>query len=367
MFAKNKIVSLLGGVGALAALTWLPTATEAQEARVGWAPFLGCWSSESAGEAEGVLCLVASGADVEMLTIVDGSVAFREPFAADGLAREIERDGCEGTEAAFFSDDRLRLYTASDIACDGEAPRRSTGIISMTGPAQWLDVRAIETNGVTTAWSRRYRRADGAVLVELGLAEPAGLVDPFALRGIALARPRSAVDHVIDASRNVSDEAVKGWLAEMEQEFAGLDAEDLIRLDDAGVSGSVIDVVVAVSFPERFALNAEEDPRRRDRRHHGRWAGPYYYGPYYGGWGWGGYGYRRRYGGYYYTPVVVRVDPVGNSGGGKVIAGKGYRGPRSEGGDQRGSAVKRGSKSDKSSSGSSRKNTGRKAKRRGGS
>ena len=42
------------------------------------------------------------------------------------------------------------------------------------------------------------------------------------------------VDAVIDASRNVDGEAVKGWLVELEQEFAGLDSEDLIRMEDAG-------------------------------------------------------------------------------------------------------------------------------------
>lgn len=365
--AGKTTAGALGGIAALTALAGLPVAAAAQETRPGWAPFLGCWQTESGDEAEGVLCLVASGEDVDMLTIVDGSVAFREPFAADGLTREIERDGCEGTEAARFSDDRLRLYTASDVACDGEAPRRSTGIISMIGPARWLDVRAIEVNGAATVWSRDYRRTDSGVLVELGLVERAGRGNPFALRGMAFAQPRVTVDHVIDASRNVGGEAVKGWLAEVGREFAGLDAGDLIRLDDAGVPGAVIDVVVAVSFPEHFALNAEDDAHRRDRRYGYRGI-PFYYGSYYGGWGYGRYGYYGRYRGYY-TPVVVTVDRTRGSAGGRIVAGKGYRGPRDKGSSGSGGRRKvrdDGSKSGSSSSGSSRRSTGRKAKPRGG-
>jgi len=364
MCAKKTTVGMLGGLGALVALAALPITTAAQETRAGWAPFLGCWQSESAQDAQGILCLVARGEDVDMLTIVEGSVAFREPFTADGLTREIERDGCEGTESARFSDDRLRLYTASDMACDGEAPRRTTGIISMVGPARWLDVRAIEVNGAATLWSQHYRRTGSGVLVELGLAE-AGPVDAFALRGISFAQPRVTVDHVIDASRNVDGEAVKGWLVEVGQEFANLDAEDLIRMEDAGVSGAVIDVVVAVSFPEHFALNEAEDRYRGDR-YHGYRASPFYYGSYYGGWGYGRYGYYGGYGGYY-TPVVVTVDRTRGSGGGRMVAGKGYRGPRSDGDSGSGRTVRdSGSKSGGSSPPSTRRSTGRKAKPRGG-
>lgn len=367
MGTKRTTAAWIGSLGMLVALTGVPYAAQAQtgELRAGWNPFLGCWQSRSAEEAEGILCLVAGGQDVEMLTIVEGSVAFREPFAADGLTREIERDGCQGTESARFSDDRLRLYTASDVACAGEAPRRSTGIIAMTGPADWLDVRAIEVNGATTAWSQHYRRTSSRVLVDLGLVDATGPVDPFALRGIGSAPARVTIDHVIDASRYVKSEAVEGWLVEAGQEFADLDAGDLIRMDDAGVPDAVIDVVVAVSFPGHFAVNSEEghhDARRGYR------AGPFYYGSYYGG-GWGGYGRYGYYGRYrgYYTPIVVTVDPNRRSGGGQVVAGKGYRGPRDSGSSRGGSTVQgSGSKSGSSSGGPSRKSTGRKAKPRGG-
>ena len=367
MDTRKTTVGLLGSICALVALAGVPNLLEAQEeeTRAGWRPFLGCWQSQSADEAEGVLCLIASAEDVEMLTIVQGSVEYREPFTADGRTREIERDGCHGTESARFSDDRLRLYTTSDVACDGEAPRLSTGIISMIGSAEWLDVRAIEVNGVATVWSRHYRRTDSAVLVALGLTEAAGLVDPFALRGIGFAPALVTIDHVIDASRNVDGEAVEGWIAEVGQEFANLDAEDLIRMEDAGVSTGVIDVVVAVSLPEHFALSAEEDQDRRDGRY-GYWGSPFYYGSSYGGYGYGRYGYYGRYPGYY-TPVVVTVDQVRRSGGGQVVAGKGYRGPRDQGSSGGGSTVQdSGSKNGNSNPGSSRRSTGRKAKRRGG-
>ena len=134
-------------------------------------------------------------------------------------------------------------------------------------------------------------------------------------------------------------------------------------MDDAGVSDAVIDVVVAVSFPEHFAVDSDEDHRDR---HYGYWGSPFYYGSYYGGWGYGRYGYYGRYGGYY-NPVVVTVGPNRRSGGGRMVAGKGYRGPRDSGSSKGGSTVQGGSKkSGSSSAGSSRRSTGRKAKPRGG-
>ena len=124
--------------------------------------------------------------------------------------------------------------------------------------------------------------------------------------------------------------------------------------------GSVIDVVVAISFPQRFALN-RDDVYADDYGEYGGvraartiWAdrmySPFYsgygygygYSPYrsyrsYYGWGgWGGYG-GGYWGGGYYRPVVVDVSR--RSGGGRVVAGKGYRGPRSVGSTRGGSTA----------------------------
>ena len=374
MGMKKAGIALLAGLGAVVAIAGIhgPVAAQEGDLRAGWQPYLGCWVSIEAEEDQGILCLVADGQDVEMLTIVDGAVAFSEPLVADGGTHEFERDDCQGTESARFSEDRRRLYTASLVNCDGEPPRRSTGIISMPGLDEWVDVRAIEANGATTVWSQRYQRTSHSVLNQLGLADPVARPNPFALRGgITYATAAITIDDVIDASRNVDTDAVKGWLASVEQQFEGLSAEDLIRMEDAGVATAVIDVVVAVSFPEQFALNEELDSSDRNRYNMYGWADPLYY-PYYGyGYGryggrYGGWGYYGR--GYYpgYTPIVVSVHR--RDGGGQAVAGGGYRsrGSATSAGTSGGSSSVGSSGSSSGGSKSTRTSTGRKAVRRGG-
>ena len=177
------------GVGLTAALLLPPLVGVAQEeARGGWGAYLGCWSSQAADEDEGNLCFVADGVDVEMLTIVDGAVLHREALIADGVRRDIARSGCRGIESNHFSDDGRRLYTSSETACAGGPLRRSTGVISTIGPNEWIDVRAIEANGVATPWSRRYERTGYGPLVEAGMLaeETALLFGP----GVAVPRER---------------------------------------------------------------------------------------------------------------------------------------------------------------------------------
>ncbi len=337
---------MLGAVVCLLAVLVLPPAPlgaqDSDAVRQGWTGFLGCWEAEDSDVVgEGALCLIPNDQDVEMLTIIDGEVAFREPFVADGSVRDVERDGCRGTESAYFSEDARRLYTQSNLTCEDGSNRVSTGIMFMPNPGEWLDVRAVGPRGRASAWSRWYRRTGDGVLAALGLAAP-GRSRVFGVGGEWASRGQSiTIDDVIDASAAVEGSAVEGWLVAVGHQFRQLDAEDIVRLDDAGVPSSVIDVVVAVSFPKHFALGSgEAEPSERATRRAARtiWASPMaYYDPYYSpygrygglyGYGYGGYGYGYSPWGIRYRPVVVEVDRAPRRTGGRVVAGRGYRGPR---------------------------------------
>lgn len=394
--AKKKLsIGVLAGLGAALALGGLPDGADGQapNTRMGWQPLLGCWQADGADEALGILCFAAVGDQVQMLTISDGMITHREPFPADGRTREIEQDGCVGTESARFSDDQRRIYTVSQVACQDQTPRRGTGIIFMPSAGEWVDVRSSQAEGEdATVWVQWYVRTDEEQLNELGI-QSGRATGPLAVRGVAsFTMAPITIDDVVDASENVDDKAVEAWIAEVGQQFAGLDAEDLLTLDGAGVSGDVIDVVVAVSFPERFAVSEEgPGPEAGYIGLRPLWADPYYYG--YSRYGYSRYGYGgwfspygwSNYGGYYYPyrTVVVNVAPVPRNTGGRAIAGRGYSrgytGPPSVGSSGRGyvgpssigSSSRGGGGSSSvgtsSSGGSSRSSTGRTAKRRGGS
>ncbi len=389
-------------VGTLASLALAAVGTsgaaqaeaQARASNQEWAAYLGCWAPQDAQTEDGLLCFADGAQGLEMLTVLDGEIAYREPFRTDGQPYDVEQDDCNGTESAWFSEDRKRLYTLSDVSCEGEAPRRTTGIISMPERGRWLDVRATEVNGATTAWSRWYRRASSRALEEAG--GPATARAAIFGAGTPGVRARNSLEiaDVVDASRNVHPKAVGAWIAEVGQEFRGLGADDLLRLDEEGVPEDVIDVVVAVSFPEHFSLGAEAPDRETDdgirRRKMGGRFGLYGYDPYWGynsfyGYGyspfWGSsYGYSplgyygRWYGsGYGYVPVVVDVSP---RRGGRIVAGKGYqrgddggRDDSSARGRPRGSAgstVGGSTRTSQSPPARGGRSTGRKAKPRGG-
>lgn len=361
--SRNTVRTAVAAAGLLTLALFVPASGVSAQA-TGWQPYLGCWEPD-AEEASGLLCFVPSGSQVEMLTIVDDEIEYREFFEADGQPRAINQDGCIGTESASFSSDRDRIFTSSDVTCDGEVSQ-STGIISMNGPDAWIDVRTIDGEDGPEAWVQRYRRVSATVLNDLGYENP----DRQPRLGAMPVRSfgELTVADVIEASEAAGEEALKAWLAESGEGVDRLDADDLIALDDAGVDTEIIDVLVAVSYPERFAVGHDDGYQREYYgRRAGRpiWLGGHY-DPYYGygyssfyGFGRGlGYGYGYPYWGVRYRPVTVIVDRIDR--GGRVVNGQGYR--RSGNRTPVGRAVPRGTT--RIDAGASSRGSGRPAVRR---
>ncbi|NIP57213.1 MAG: hypothetical protein GWM92_03570 [Gemmatimonadetes bacterium] len=401
--ARKIRATVLPSFAVAALLALAPAAPAgAQAGTVGsWLPWAGCWEGlppdAVGGEGvegevpEGMLCIrPADGVrTAELLTVVDGEIGYTRTLRADGRRQRVSRQGCEGWQTARFSEDGARVYLRTDLTCEGGVRRVASGIMAMVSPYEWIDVQAVEIGeGEASAWVQRYGFADEEPVEAAGLEE---IVEDRAMavesaRMVAARAP--GIDDVIDASEHVHPQAVKSWIAEQSDPFR-IDAEGLTAMADAGVPRDVIDVVVAVSYPDRFAVDGEprereeEYDRRYDDRRYGSyghprsrvWLGfhfgyPYYYGPYryrssfFHPYGFGYYPY--------YRPSVVIVRP--RDAGGRVLNGQGYRGPRrrTTGGSSSSPSVIRGGSSSgggtispagPSSGGSS---TGRKAKRRKG-
>ena len=321
-----------------------------------WAPWLGCWRAVDETATAPVLCVVplAGEAAIEMLTIVDGQVVSRESIFADGQEHAVSRDECEGWERAEFSGDSHRIYIGSELTCGASAHRSSTGVMSMVSPFEWLDVRTIDVDGQSVPWALRYRFASQADFRAAGQGDLVSALGPEARMARRLASVPIAIDDVIEATGKVSAETLQLWVVERGEPFA-LDASRLIEMADAGVPPSVIDVVVAVSYPEKFVVNEGRTAGRRPAEAargrglgYGRSLNPFldpfydpysrygsysryglgYYGGYgygYGGYGFGGYNYG--FGGYG-TPIIVvgRRGSTADSGPtkGRVVRGGGY-------------------------------------------
>lgn len=309
---------------------------DAQDADPRWAPWIGCWEPvEADGSGKDLLCVRPAAAGIEVSEVADGEVRTTYALAADGRAYPLELEGCAGTRTAEFSTDGRRVFTVNAESCDGEPARGSTGLIAMVSPDEWIDVQATQEDGRALGWVRRYRAARPQTAADAGFGDIADRTSALRRRPAALAHVD--VDDVIEALRLVDPEGVRTWIAQLDDPFQ-LDRRQLLRLADANVPPNVIDVMVAVSYPDRFALSHDGDidelePLSPDRRGDG-WNGRRrrgFFGPGY----WDPYGYYGR--GYYdgyYGPGVVVVEPRSSSPNARVVKGKGYtRGTGASGGD----------------------------------
>ena len=367
-----------------------------------WLAFTGCWTPVGQeAEDESTLCVIPGEDRVsaEFVTVRGGEVVSREVARADGRPADATQEGCEGTTTWRFSDDGHRVYHRSEHVCDGAVNRKGSGMMVMTSPTEWMDVSSVEVEGQVTPWVQRYRMAT------IETAEAAGYADLAAGQEMAVRAARMysttspTITSIIEAGRVLHAETVQAWLVESAPDM-NVNAEQLIRMADAGVASEVIDVVVAVSHPRRFRLRDEDqagaaveqrgrvraDDRRGSRsprycapfgvgyRGYGYSPFDYGYSPYgcrYSPYGYGyspyGYGYGLGYGGYYgygYRPVVVSVEPRVESAPGRLVRGRGYTRDGFTGGtvgrDRGGSSV------GAAAGGGSGRSTGRTARRRGG-
>ena len=347
-----------------------PSLASAQDMDSRWLPWLGCWEAADAGQEAPMLCVRPNeeGNGVDLVTWTDGEIISTETIQTDGVPRQAQRDDCRGIEEARFSDDARRVYMSSQYTCDNGTERAATGLIAMINPMEWVDIKVVESQGQKVPWSLRYRLARSSRVAE------AGMENVVADRAVAvkeariLASARLTADDLIEAAGKVDPEAVEALVVARGDPF-DVNASMLTRLADAGLPPRVIDVVVAVSYPDRFAVKpgavaveAEAPARAAIPLSYGfgsRWSfwNPYFYDPFYSGYMGMGYGYSPYsygYGGYYgyYRPTTVIVQPRPSvyTSGGRRVNGRGYVGSGS-GSTRR--AVPRSSTTGGSSSGAS--------------
>jgi hypothetical protein len=319
---KGALTLLLGVALALS----VPQGVAAQDADA-WLPLLGCWQPEDAPADAPMTCVrPAADGGVELLTVADDGVIERRSLRTDGVQRPVTHGECTGVERAELSRDGLRVFIDAELACAGEPARTTRGLITMVDGRRWIEAQAMEMRGRSVAWVTRYEPAPRSRVEAAGRGDILALVD--GRLGLIRAARMAAmapvtVDDIIEAHARTDGEVVRVWLAE-QLEPMELDAAGLRRLAAAGVSDDVIDVAVALAYPEAFAVTREDPYAARDRgpRRPGVYPGypypgyPGYWGPSYG-WGWGSWRYHR--------PTVVVVAPRdGSRGIARAVRGRGY-------------------------------------------
>jgi hypothetical protein len=224
----------------------------------------------------------------------------------DGKDRPITEEGCTGTQRAEWSADGLRLFARAEMTCKtDQGLRRVSGLALLGANGRWTDVQSVDVSGRESFRVRQYRRA-----VDSPAPTP-----PIAAKVLTL-------EDVIEASAKVSPRALEAALVETRASF-DLTSKHLLELDAAGVPASVVDLIVALSYPDRFVI---ERTASVDRAH-----SPIIDDPFVSGWGfgyspWHDYYYSPFYGPYspyYYSPFAYPYYPVYYGGGGLIVDGGG--------------------------------------------
>jgi hypothetical protein len=174
---------------------------------------------------------------VDIVTTAGNGVETREHVEASGQRRPSERDGCTGWESARWSADGLRVYLSSEYRCSNGPTRGSSGLLVMSSKGQWLSIASV-TLGQNTGV--RVLRYDAAA------STPATIAARAAMASIDTAA-------LVEASREANGVVVEAWLGESGQVFT-TNAKRLAELGDAKVPERVIDMIVALSYPNAFAI-----------------------------------------------------------------------------------------------------------------
>ena len=272
----------------------------------------------------------ASGGGATFTTKVGTQTPIVQTIVADGKDRAVTEDGCTGIQRAEWSSDGLRLFARAELTCKGDDGMRHVSGLAMLGPdGRWTDVQSVNVAGRESFRVRQYRRA-----AQGGVSMPKAAATALTL------------DDVKEASTKVSPRALEAALVETRASF-DLTSKKLLELQAAGVPATVVDLMVALSYPDRFVIerNARVDralpPIIDDPLAPGWGLGdfsgfysplwsPYFYSPYY----YSPFAYPYAagfnpffYGGAYYVDSGggggVSVSPR-PSGAGRVVDGQGY-------------------------------------------
>jgi hypothetical protein len=376
---KNPIVRVLA-CAVVVSLAGTGLARAQQAARnvdERWLPWLGCWELLQDGDTVSLqadelrVCVEpAPEGGVTMTTRSGDTAAFAQTIVADGFDRPVGDPACVGTERAEWSLDGTRLFAHAELACGAQPLRRVSGLTVMAAGGTWLDVQAVEIEGQESVRVRRYRRA--ADQSPVAAAVPPALLDRAGTASFAAGSFPFTIATVIEASRHVAAAAIEAALLETRPRLV-VNRDTLVRLDEAGVDDGVVDLMVALAYPDRFVL--ERPDSAPVVSYTGRVGGSYgfdplwygldgfgpdYYYYYYAPFGYSAWGRYNGYSPYYYRGNTFTVGPGGRPGGGvrddspgRVVNGRGYTRvrPRTNQDSEPATSSRGGSRGGRSSSG----------------
>lgn len=216
-----------------------------------FAGWLGCWRLDDDLAGTGArMCITPEKGGVRMQTLVGTNKGIDELVIADGVSRSITDPECKGNEQAEWSKDDGRVFRTTNVTC-GKDPARTIKTVTFMapGPALIHVQHVIGDSAAASVRVQRYRRAANQKLAD-------GSTAPQPDNGVALrttAAERWTAEDVIEASDKLPVAALQAALTELRHGF-DLNKKTLIALDNGGVNESVIDLMVALTYPKKFVV-----------------------------------------------------------------------------------------------------------------
>jgi hypothetical protein len=155
--------------------------------------------------------------------------------------------GCRGWQRAHWSARGGRVYIESELSCADGRENRVTSAWLFDSQRRWLELQAVREDDRWALTTRRYGPA----------ASPPLRPDASSLSSAAgPAREPSRFDaaDVIEALEYVDAVVVEAMLMNGRPSFP-ISSRLLVRLDEAGVPDDIIDLMVALTFPNRFSVD----------------------------------------------------------------------------------------------------------------
>jgi hypothetical protein len=223
-----------------------------------WNAWLGCWElvlenardgssrpspsrrtlQQPSGPSRPQICIAPSGNGVTLTTTIVNQPAIQQTIVADGAEHPITDAECRGTQRAEWSRDGRKVYSSADLSCSADkGNRRVSGFSILGANGTWTDVQAVDVSGQQTVRVRSYRRLSEVSQTGFGITHATPLT----------------IDDVKEGSGKVSARALEAALVETASSF-DLSGKDLIALQEANVPGSVTDLMIALSYPDRFIV-----------------------------------------------------------------------------------------------------------------
>jgi hypothetical protein len=256
-------------VASLVIITAAPAAaqqTPASPSDARWTPWMGCWqlSEESIEDGAQLLaqfaggtgsttttprgarvCVTPADGGATITTLMNDVPVRTETVVADGTRRPVTEEGCRGWQQTEWAKVGAHMYARTELTCGEQPLRVVSGMTTMVAGPLWVDIQSIESQGKKSVRVRRYRPAPNQTMARQSTLREQSL--------IPLGR-KLTLEEITEASAKVPAEVLQAAVIELGTGGYDLKAKQLRELDSAGVPDTVIDLMVAMSFPKKFVV-----------------------------------------------------------------------------------------------------------------